>query len=171
MQPWNFLLITDPAVKSSIKSAFSKANDEAAEMFPDRKKALYSAIKLEGISEAPVNLCITCDRERGGPVVLGRTHNRDTDLYSTVCAVQNLWLAARAEGIGVGWVSIFNDQDICSILGLPGHVVPVAYLCLGHVEELHTEPELQARGWGKRLEIDDLIYNDRWGRNAKVAAE
>ena len=171
MQPWNFLLITDPAVKSSIKSAFSKANDEAAEMFPDRKKALYSAIKLEGISEAPVNLCITCDRERGGPVVLGRTHNRDTDLYSTVCAVQNLWLAARAEGIGVGWVSIFNDQDIRSILGLPEHVVPVAYLCLGHVEELHTEPELQARGWGKRLEIDDLIYNDRWGRSAKVAAE
>ncbi|MGI9352998.1 MAG: 5,6-dimethylbenzimidazole synthase [Rhizobiaceae bacterium] len=171
MQPWNFLLISDPAVKSSIKSAFSRANDEAAEMFPDREKALYSAIKLEGISEAPVNLCITCDRERGGPVVLGRTHNRDTDLYSTVCAVQNLWLAARAEGIGVGWVSIFNDQDIRSILGLPAQVVPVAYLCLGHVEELHTEPELQARGWGKRLEIDDLIYNDRWGQSCKDAAE
>ena len=102
MQPWNFLVVTDADVKSRVKAAFARANDEAAELFQDEKKRLYSAIKLEGIVEAPVNLCITCDRDWGGPVVLGRTHNRDTDLYSTVCAVQNLWLAARAEGIGVG---------------------------------------------------------------------
>lgn len=164
MQPWNFLVITDSKLKASVKAAFTRANDEAALLFADERKRLYSAIKLEGIVDAPVNLCITCDRERGGPVVLGRTHNRDTDLYSTVCAVQNLWLAARAEGVGVGWVSIFNDADLCAILGLPEHVVPVAYLCLGHVAELHSEPELQAKGWGQRMDIEDLIFADRWGQ-------
>ena len=164
MQPWNFLVVTDADVKSRVKAAFARANDEAAELFQDEKKRLYSAIKLEGIVEAPVNLCITCDRDRGGPVVLGRTHNRDTDLYSTVCAVQNLWLAARAEGIGVGWVSIFNDADLRGILGLPDHVVPVAYLCLGHVAELHSEPELQARGWGQRIDLEEMIFADKWGQ-------
>lgn len=164
MQPWNFLVVTDPGVKASVKAAFTRANEEAALLFADERKRLYSAIKLEGIAAAPVNLCITCDRERGGPVILGRTHNRDTDLYSTVCAVQNLWLAARAEGIGVGWVSIFNDADLRAIFDLPDHVVPVAYLCLGHVAELHSEPELQASGWQQRLDIGELIFADRWGQ-------
>ena len=166
MQPWNFIVITGSPVKDAIKSAFTKANAEAALLFKDEKLALYSSLKLEGISDAPVNLCITCDRERGGPVVLGRTHNRDTDIYSTVCAVQNLWLAARAEGVGVGWVSIFNDTDIRQILALPDHVVPVAYLCLGYVEELHQTPELEARGWRKRLDMQSLIFRDRWGDSA-----
>jgi 5,6-dimethylbenzimidazole synthase len=166
MQPWNFLVIRDPRVKARVRAAFSRANDEAAAMFPEDRRALYSAIKLEGIAEAPVNLCITCDRSRGGAVVLGRTHNRDMDLYSTVCAVQNLWLAARAEGIGVGWVSIFHEADIRAILGLPDHVVPVAYLCLGWVRELHVEPELQARGWRQRLPLEDLVFHDRWGQRA-----
>lgn len=162
MQPWNFILIRDGGVKSRIHDAFARANTEAAALFPESRRELYSALKLEGILEAPVNLCITCDRERGGDAVLGRTHNRDTDIYSTVCAVQNLWLAARAEGIGVGWVSIFHDADVRSILHLPDHVVPVAYLCLGHVQELHQEPELQARGWARRLRLQDLVFHDRW---------
>jgi 5,6-dimethylbenzimidazole synthase len=163
MQPWNFIVIRSHAVRARVRAAFEAANTEAAEMFSAEQRALYSSLKLQGISEAPVNLCITCDRTRGGPVVLGRTHNRDMDLYSTVCAVQNLWLAARAEGIGVGWVSIFRDADIREILGLPDHVVPVAYLCLGHVTELYEEPELQAKGWRKRLALDDLVFRDRWG--------
>lgn len=162
MQPWNFIVIRSAAVKAQVRAAFDTANAEAAEMFAGDRAALYNAIKLQGISEAPVNLCITCDRSRGGPVVLGRTHNRDMDLYSTVCAVQNLWLAARAEGIGVGWVSIFHDADLRRILGLPDHVVPVAYLCLGHVDHLYAEPELQAKGWQQRLPLADLIFQDRW---------
>ncbi len=163
MQPWNFILIRSAAVKDQIRAAFQTANVEAKAMFSGPQRALYSELKLQGISEAPVNLCITCDRTRGGPVVLGRTHNRDMDLYSTVCAAQNLWLAARAEGIGVGWVSIFRDADLRHILGLPDHVVPVAYLCLGHVTELYQEPELQARGWRQRLPLEDLLYGERWG--------
>ena len=163
MQPWNFVVITSPDVKSRVRTAFTRANAEASKLFDDTRQSLYSALKLEGISDAPVNLCVTCDRERGGPVVLGRSHNRDTDLYSTACAVQNLALAARAEGIGVGWVSIFNDCDLRNILGLPVHVVPVAYLCLGHVRELYSSPELEARGWRNRLNLEDIVFANRWG--------
>ena len=96
--------------------------------------------------------------------MLGRTPNRDTDIYSTVCAVQNLWLAARAEGIGVGWVSIFNDSDLRCILGLPDHILPVAYLCAGYVKELHQALELETRGWRKRLDVEPLIFSNSWGR-------
>ena len=78
--------------------------------------------------------------------------------------MQNLWLAAWAEGIGVGWVSIFNDADLRAIFDLPDHVVPVAYLCLGHVVELHFEPQLQARGWQQRIDIENLIFADKWGQ-------
>ena len=117
---------------------------------------------LEGIRKAPLNIAVTCDRTRGGKVVLGRTHNRDMDLYSTVCAVQNMWLAARAEGIGMGWVSIFRPDDLRAILGLPDHVEIVAYLCLGHVYELFDRPELAARGWRQTLPLDSLIMTDRW---------
>lgn len=163
MQPWNFILIRSPEVRAEIRAAFAQANDEARAMFPAERQALYSELKLEGITESPLNLCITCDRARGGAVVLGRTHDRDTDLYSTVCAVQNLWLAARAEGIGVGWVSIFRDADLRRILRLPDHVVPVAYLCLGHVRELYDQPELQARGWAGRHPLKAMIYHETWG--------
>ncbi|RVU34952.1 5,6-dimethylbenzimidazole synthase [Hwanghaeella grinnelliae] len=163
MQPWNFIVIRDGDVKARAKSAFERANEEAVALFDDDRATLYSRLKLEGITDAPVNLCITCDRSRGGKVVLGRTHNRDTDLYSTVCAVQNLMLAARAEGIGAGWVSIFNEADIRDLLALPDHVVPVAYLCVGHVKELYESPELEARGWRKRLDLQSLIFEDRWG--------
>lgn len=164
MQPWNFVVIRDQTVKTEVAAAFSRANAEATSMFPEARRALYSDIKLQGITEAPINLCITCDRTRGGPVVLGRTHDRDTDIHSTVCAVQNLMLAARAEGIGTGWVSIFQQDALRDLLGLPDHVVPVAYLCLGYVTWFHAEPELQTRGWAERLPLDDLIFTDRWGR-------
>lgn len=162
MQPWNFILIRDPAQKHRIASAFVAANDEAAEMFPEERQSSYRSLKLEGIRKAPLNIAVTCDRTRGGKVVLGRTHNRDMDLYSTVCAVQNMWLAARAEGIGMGWVSIFRPDDLRAILGLPDHVEIVAYLCLGHVSELFDRPELAARGWRQTLPLDSLIMTDRW---------
>ena len=106
MQPWDFILIRDTAVKQRLHAAFQAANAEAAGMFEGERQSAYRALKLQGILEAPLGLCITCDRSRAGATVLGRTHQPEMDIYSTVCAVQNLWLAARAEGIGVGWVSI-----------------------------------------------------------------
>ncbi len=162
MQPWNFLVITDPAVKARIHADFATANEEAANQFDGERRALYSRLKLEGIREAPVNLLVTCDRERAGPVVLGRTHMPTMDLYSCVCAVQNLWLAARAEGLGVGWVSILHESALKAILGVPERIVPIAYLCIGRVSHFEATPELAIKGWRQRLDLDDLIFRDRW---------
>ncbi|MCV6596058.1 MAG: 5,6-dimethylbenzimidazole synthase [Mangrovicoccus sp.] len=162
-QPWNFILIRDTARRAQIKAAFEKANTEAQAMFPPQKRSAYGALKLEGIEKAPLNICVTCDRSRGGDVVLGRTHNQDMDLYSTVCAVQNLWLAARAEGIGVGWVSIFDEADIRPLLRLPDHVAIVAYLCVGYVDRLFERPELAARGWASEDALADVVLEEVWG--------
>ncbi|KAA0684273.1 5,6-dimethylbenzimidazole synthase [Roseomonas genomospecies 6] len=166
MQPWNFIVVQDPTVKAQVHADFSQANKEAAALFTGERKALYSRLKLEGIREAPVNLCITCDRERSGPVVLGRTHIPTMDLYSCVCAVQNLWLAARAEGLGVGWVSILHEDKLRDALGIPERIVPVAYLCIGYVSHFHETPELEKAGWRNRLPLEDLVFRDRWGGKA-----
>ncbi|AGT08529.1 5,6-dimethylbenzimidazole synthase [Paracoccus aminophilus] len=162
-QPWNFILIRDKGVRAAIRAAFERANAEAQALFEGPRQAQYGKLKLQGILEAPLNICVTCDRRRGGPVVLGRTHDNDTDLYSTVCAVQNLWLAARAEGVGVGWVSILHQSDLRRILGLPDHVTPVAYLCLGKVRDLFDRPELEARGWDRRRALGSAVFQDQWG--------
>lgn len=162
MQPWNFILIEAPEQKNRIHKAFSEANEEAAAMFPIEKQAAYRALKLEGIQKAPLSIVVTCDRTRCGSVVLGKTHDPAMDLYSTVCAVQNLWLAARAEGVGIGWVSIFNRETLKTLLGIPDHVDVVAYLCAGYVNELFAQPELAARGWRQRLDLDSLIMHGSW---------
>lgn len=164
MQPWNFLVVRSKEVKQRVHQVFKKANDEAAQMFEDSKRQLYSSLKLEGILESPINLCITCDRSRTGPVVVGRTHIRTMDLYSSVCAAQNLWLAARSEGLGVGWVSIFNQGDLQDALGIPRDITPVAYLCIGYVSHFYQKPELETAGWLQRLPIDQLVYVDQWAQ-------
>ncbi len=163
-QPWNYILIRDQARRSEVKQAFLRANREAQEMFPAERRSDYGALKLEGIEKAPLNICVTCDRTRGGEVVLGRTHNREMDVYSTVCSVQNLWLAARAEGIGVGWVSIYHEADLKRILKLPEHVEIVAYLCVGYVDEMFERPELAVRGWADILDLGDVVMQEVWDR-------
>jgi 5,6-dimethylbenzimidazole synthase len=162
MQPWNFVLVRDSAVREAAWQAFSRANDEAALMFEGERRDTYRSLKLEGIRKAPLSICVTCDPDRAGSVVLGRTHNPRMDAFSTVCAVQNLWLAARAEGVGVGWVSIFHDADIRALLGIPDRIEIVAWLCLGFVDELYREPELAVKGWRQRLPLDELVFHDRW---------
>lgn len=162
MQPWNFIVIRAAEDRERIWQAFSRANEEAAAMFAGARETAYRSLKLEGIRRAPVNICVTCDRTRGGKVVLGRTHDLNMDLYSTVCAIQNLWLAARAEGIGVGWVSIFHQADLEHLLGVPDHVQIVGYLCLGYVDQLYERPELEAKGWNKRLPLEDLVFEGKW---------
>ena len=162
MQPWSFILVRSPEVRGRIRQAFVQANEEAADMFQGDARATYRSLKLEGILESPLNICVTCDRDRVGPVVLGRTHIPTMDLYSTVCAVENLWLAARAEGLGLGWVSIISEPALKEILGLPERVVPVAYLCLGRVSHFFAQPELETKGWRRRLPLADLVNLDRW---------
>jgi len=163
MQPWDFILIRDPAIRHRVLESFLLERDRAARLYEGPRRELFLSLKLEGISESPLNICVTCDRSRGGPHVLGRSTILDTDFYSTCCAIQNLWLAARAEGIGVGWVSILDPQALAALLELPEPVVPVAYLCVGYVEAFPEEPELQRVGWRRRLPLADLVHLDRWG--------
>ncbi len=162
MQPWDFVLVRKRETKQRIKDAFTIAHEQAAELFDDARAQRYRALKLEGILEAPLGICVTCDRTRTGPVVIGRTATPEMDLYSAVCAVQNLWLAARAENLGVGWVSIIHNDALRGILAIPEHVIPIAYLCVGYVAFFHDQPELEARGWLPRLDLDALIHEEGW---------
>ncbi len=164
MQPWSFVVIRSEEVKKRVKNLFEQANEEAAKVFDGQRKQLYSQLKLEGILESPVNLCVTCDPTRNGPHVLGRHTIRETDVYSTCCAVQNLWLAARVEGIGVGWVSILDPVLLRQVLDIPSHIIPLAYLCLGYVDEFLPHPQLEMVGWLPRASLDELIFYDQWGR-------
>ena len=122
MQPWDFIVIKDKKIKQKIKDGFEIAHKEAANMFEGEKQTTYKTLKLEGILEAPIGICITCDRKRTGDTVIGRTANLEMDLYSAVCAVQTMWLAARAENLGVGWVSIVHHEVVQEALNIPDDV-------------------------------------------------
>ena len=171
MQPWDFVLVRAREVRERIHRDFLAAHVEAEQMFDEAKRATYRNLKLEGILDAPLNLCITCDRSRHGPVVIGRTHIGAMDIYSAVCAVQNLWLAARAEGLGVGWVSILHEQALREALGIPPEIIPIAYLCIGYVSDFHARPELEAAGWLKRMPLTELLHFDGWQGQADAAGE
>ncbi|MBI5377365.1 MAG: 5,6-dimethylbenzimidazole synthase, partial [Thaumarchaeota archaeon] len=134
-QPWNFILIRDSKTKTKVKQSFEEEKTRSTNQVDDLKKEKYISLKLEGILESDVNICITYDPTRFGPFVIGRSSIPETGIYSVCCAVQNLWLAARSEEIGVGWVSILSNDALKKALELPDHIVPVAYLCLGHVTE------------------------------------
>ncbi len=170
MQPWNFILVKSAEVRARVRDAFVRANEEAARMFTGERQEKYRSLKLEGIVQAPLGICVTCDPTRSGSVVLGRTHNPRMDSYSTVCAIQNLWLAARAEGVGIGWVSIFHEGDLKEILGIPDHIEVVAWLCAGFVDRLYEEPELAVKGWRQRVALEELVFHDGWGQVEGEAA-
>ncbi|NTW53072.1 MAG: 5,6-dimethylbenzimidazole synthase [Chlorobiaceae bacterium] len=162
MQPWDFILVKDRDVRQQIKDGFEIAHAEAAAMFTGKQRDQYRSFKLEGITEAPLGICVTCDRRRTGEVVIGRTANPEMDLYSSVCAVQNLWLAARAENLGVGWVSIIHHDHVRKVLGIPEHVMPIAWLCIGQVSFFHETPELEQAGWLPRMQLEELIHEGQW---------
>ena len=168
MQPWDFVVIRHRATKRAVKQLFEKTNAEAAMRYGGARSTLYRSLKLEGIEEAPVNIGVTCSRQRGGPHVLGRSTVRDTDLYSTCCAIQNLWLAARAEGIGVGWVSILDHGALKQVLGIPRRVKVLAYLCLGYVSDFAVRPELETAGWRSRIPVEQVIHHEFWGSKMPV---
>ncbi len=161
-QPWNFILIKDQNTKSRIKKSFDEEKDRSSKLIEEPKKSKYLSFKLEGILESPVNLCVTYDPTKFGPFVIGRSSIPEAGLYSVCCAIQNLWLSARSEGIGLGWVSILSNEVLKEVLELPDHVVPVAYLCLGYVDEFATKPDLETAGWLPRLELKDVIYFEKW---------
>src|SRR5262249_35557681 len=124
---------------------------------------LYRQLKLEGILESPLNIAVTCDRLRDAPFVLGRAPMPETDLFSTCLAVQNMWLAARAEDVGIGWGSILDPEAPERLLEIPEGVRLVAYLCVGYPMEFRSRPMLEEVGWKSRLALEQLVFLDRWG--------
>ena len=163
MQPSRFIVVKSLDTRRNIHTAFCEANEQAASIYSGDRNELYTSLKLEGILEAPQNLCIVCDTQTTQGHGLGRQSIPETAIYSTVCAVQNLWLAARAEGVGVGWVSILSPQALRSILNIPAHITPIAYLCLGYVEAFADKPELEQHGWEQRLPLANVVSYETYG--------
>jgi 5,6-dimethylbenzimidazole synthase len=172
-QPWNFVVIDDLETRRRIRDHVERERLRAAEGFDERRKAQYLSLKLEGILDAPLNICVTCDRTRFGPAVIGRNTIKDTDIYSTCIAIQNLWLAARAEGIGVGWVSILKPEIVQAILVIPEHVTVVGYMCVGYPVEFAERPLLETVGWLPRFPLSRLVFSNRWNNqpNNELASE
>lgn len=159
-QPWEFVIIKDELVKRQIKDCFDEENGRAKDVFTSEKQALYARLKLEGITEAPVNMAVFYAPSR--EPVLGQTSMKETGLYSVVCAIQNIWLMARALNIGIGWVSILNPEKVKGILNAPQHNQLIAYLCIGYVDKFLTQPELEQLRWEKRKEMGTIVYHDRY---------
>ena len=161
-QPWNFVLIRSLETRRAVKRSFEAETRRAAALLDEPRRSEYLSLKLEGILESPLNVCVTYDPSRFGPFVIGRSGMPEAGLYSVCCAVQNLWLAARAEGVGVGWVSILSNGVLREVLGMPERVVPVAYLCLGYVEEFAEKPDLERAGWLPKLALEDVVNYEKW---------
>jgi 5,6-dimethylbenzimidazole synthase len=149
-QPWRFVLVETPERRRAISANFAKANQAALEGYAGERQARYARLKLEGLAQAPVHLVVCADEETAAGHGLGRKTMPETIRYSVVAAIQTLWLAARAEGLGVGWVSILDPEGVRSNLDLPPHWTFIAYLCLGWPQEEHDDPELERHGWEER---------------------
>lgn len=157
MQPWRFIVVRDQTLRAAVHGIFQRANQEAATCYDGDREQLYSRLKLEGLLEAPQHLCVVCDEGSEHGHKLGRHSMPETSVYSVVCAIQNLWLAARTESIGVGWVSILDPPAIKHLLRIPATAQLVAYLCLGYVDEFSELPDLERNGWEKRAELAPLV--------------
>ena len=170
-QPWNFILIKNIETRKKIKESFEKEKSRSSNLVEEPKRSKYLSYKLEGILESAINICVTYDPTKTGSFVIGRTSIPATGIFSVCCAVQNMWLAAITEGIGVGWVSILSNETLMDTLHIPAHVVPVAYLCLGHVTKFESKPDLERNGWLPRLELDDVIYYEKWAQDEPHLSE
>jgi nicotinate-nucleotide--dimethylbenzimidazole phosphoribosyltransferase len=168
MQPWRLIVIRDERTRSEIRALAQRERLRQAEQFDERARHFLDQ-KIEGVVEAPLGVCVCCDHGPEQSVILGRGTIPETDIYSTACAIQNLWLAARAEGLGVGWVSFYRPSDLRALLGLPDRVEPIAYLCIGWPDEQPVRPTLEAVGWSKRLSLDEVVMHERWREDDDVS--
>jgi 5,6-dimethylbenzimidazole synthase len=159
-QPWEFVVIRDKSIKTKVAECFSLENEKARRLFQSERRQNYTALKLEGIHEAPVNIAVFY-KPTVGPV-LGQTAMPDTGEYSVVCAIQNMWLMSRAMNLGIGWVSIINPEKIKDILHSPPRNKLIAYLCIGYVSEFHNQPELEMLGWEERKPIKITVHDDQF---------
>jgi nicotinate-nucleotide--dimethylbenzimidazole phosphoribosyltransferase len=170
-QPWDFLLLRETAVRERVQRLAQAQRDDFAASLPAARALAFARLKTEAILESPVNVVVTCDPTRGGRHVLGRHAQPQAAEYSAVCATQNLMLAARAEGLGVGWVSFFDERKLAAELGLPEPVRVVAYLCVGHVAEFPSAPELALAGWARQRPLAWAVHEGEWGRRGLPGQE
>jgi nicotinate-nucleotide--dimethylbenzimidazole phosphoribosyltransferase len=165
-QPWDFVLLHDVELRSRVRALVLRERDRYAATLPAARAEAFAELKVEAILDTPLNIVVTSDATRGGRHVLGRRTQPQMAAFSAACAVQNLWLTARAEGLGVGWVSFFDERELATELDLPPHVEIVAYLCVGYVEQFAGEPELALAGWAQRRPLSWTVHQERWGRRA-----
>ncbi|WP_328322902.1 5,6-dimethylbenzimidazole synthase [Kribbella sp. NBC_00382] len=170
-QPWDFLLIKDVATRRKIHDLASAQRDAFAASLPADRRSSFDGLKIEAILDTPLNIAVTCDPGRGGRHVLGRHADPRTTWFSAAIAIQNLWLAARAEGLGVGWVSFFEPGEVAAVLDLPSHVELVGYLCIGHVVEFAAAPELVRSGWAARRPLSWAVHQESWGQRGLPGVE
>jgi 5,6-dimethylbenzimidazole synthase len=161
-QPWDFVLVRSPQTLAAFRSHVAEERDAFASTLSGERAETFDRIKVEGIVESGLGIVVGYDPSRGGPNVLGRHAIADAGLYSVVCAIQNLWLAATAEGLGVGWVSFYREEFLRDLVGFPAHVRPVAWLCVGPVSELPEVPDLERFGWRHRSPLAGVLHEERY---------
>jgi 5,6-dimethylbenzimidazole synthase len=162
-QPWDFVLVRDPATRDRFQEHVAAERAAYAASLPADRQQRFERIKVEGIREAALGVVVTYDAARGGTQVLGRHAIDDAGLYSTCLAIQNLWLAATAEGVGVGWVSFYREPFLRELLGIPAAVRPVAWLCVGPVTHVEEVPDLERHGWRERRPLAAAVHHERYG--------
>jgi 5,6-dimethylbenzimidazole synthase len=160
MQPWRFILVRDEAQRARVHEIFLRARKAAGALYEGDRYDLYARLKLEALLQAPQHLCVVCDSNNEQGHALGRHSMPETPAYSAVCAIQNLWLAARAEGIGVGWVSVLDAAAMKDLLRIPAGIELVAYLCIGYVEEFAPRPDLERVGWEERASLASVLREE-----------
>ena len=170
-QPWDFVIIRSQETRQTVHSLALKQRDAYARSLPKARAKQFRELKVEAILDTPVNIVVTADPTRGGRHTLGSLTQPQLAPYSSALAVENLWLAARAEGLGVGWVSFFDERELVRALDLPEHLEIVAYLCVGYVDEFPDEPELAQGGWSQRRPLSWVVHEEAYGRRALPGAE
>ncbi|MGY3200591.1 nicotinate-nucleotide--dimethylbenzimidazole phosphoribosyltransferase [Streptomyces sp. TE5632] len=165
-QPWDFVVIRSAETRRGMHELATRQREAYAKSLPKGRAKQFKELKIEAILDTPVNIVVTADPTRGGRHTLGRHTQPRMAPYSSALAVENLWLAARAEGLGVGWVSFFDEREMVRALGLPEHLEVVAYLCVGYVDEFPDEPELMQAGWSKRRPLSWVVHEETYGRRA-----
>jgi 5,6-dimethylbenzimidazole synthase len=161
-QPWDFIIVRDTVVRRAFHDHVERERAVFAATLTADAAERFARIKIDGVLESSLSVVVTYDPARGGPSVLGRHAIADAGLYSVCLAIQNLWLAATAEDLGVGWVSFYREPYLNDLLGIPDGIRPVAWLCLGPVTHRETVPDLERHGWRRRHSLDTVIHHDRW---------
>ncbi|WP_326565036.1 5,6-dimethylbenzimidazole synthase [Amycolatopsis rhabdoformis] len=161
-QPWDFVLVRDPGTRRAFADHVHAERDVFAAELAGERADTFSRIKIEGIRESSLGIVVTYDAGRGAPAVLGRHAIADAGLYSVCLAIQNLWLAATAEGLGVGWVSFYREPFLAELLGIPAGIRPVAWLCVGPVTALAEVPDLERHGWRRRAPLAEAVHHERF---------